>query len=819
VVFLYKKVNNVLVVIIFTPIILHIFLKQPMAGLASINIKFRADLQGFSSEMQNAMRTIENAGKKMQAIGAGMTIGFTLPTLAIGKAAFDMASDFEESLNKVNVAFGQSSEIIREFAKTTLENYGIAEGTALDMAALYGDMATSMGLPQAAAAEMSKTLVGLAGDLASFKNIDISQAQTALNGVFTGETESLKLLGIVMTEANLAQFALSQGIQKNIKDFTQAEKVQLRYQYILENTKNSQGDFARTSDGAANQTRIFSESLKEIGQSIGSIFLPAITSLLQKVNGVLAVFKNMSPEFKKTIVVIAAIVAAIGPLIAVIGTLMTILPTIVAGVSGLGAVFAALTGPIGLVVLAIAGITVAIVKNWDTVKSWVRSIMQYFVDLYNESMIFRSSIQAVILIFKTLWEAIKYIANLIVDVFKALVRNVVTAFSSVGELVKAVLTGDFKAIPGIIKNAFKEGFGSAKMMFSEIAEDSKVFGKNVATNFSDSVQNIISKRKVVLAPETVKAEKAAEAVSNTFSGAVADGVEKGVTKGMAKAGEIIKRGQVSSALVDAPNISASANAFGDDKKTLQDFKNSIQAWQKYRNEVANTTEQLQYADAEIAKLQEKMQMLENGGVTAFGNIKLAVTSTFDAIAAYNERLAASLEEMNERINQAVENFLGNSLANIGDAIGAMFSGDSFDLGKTMLQTLAGLLRQLGEIAIQTGIGLLAIKKAFQSLNPAIAIGAGVALIAFSSLISNSIKDAGSFTNGGVVGGNSYYGDRLYARVNSGELILNQKQQASIWNGLNRSGAESFMGSLETKVKGEDLLIVLDRANKKKNRKG
>ena len=211
-------------------------------------------------------------------------------------------------------------------------------------------------------------------------------------------------------------------------------------------------------------------------------------------------------------------------------------------------------------------------------------------------------------------------------------------------------------------------------------------------------------------------------------------------------------------------------------------------------------------------------MLENGGVTAFGNIKLAVISTFDEISAYNERLAASLEDMNNRINQAVEGFLGNSLANIGEAIGAMFSGDSFDLGKTMLQTLAGLLRQLGEIAIQTGIGLLAIKKAFQSLNPAVAIGAGVALIAFSSLISNSIKDAGAFTNGGVVSGNSYYGDRLYARVNSGELILNQKQQASIWNGLNRSGGESFMGSLETKVKFEDLLIVLDRSNKKKKRK-
>jgi hypothetical protein len=220
----------------------------------------------------------------------------------------------------------------------------------------------------------------------------------------------------------------------------------------------------------------------------------------------------------------------------------------------------------------------------------------------------------------------------------------------------------------------------------------------------------------------------------------------------------------------------------------------------------------------IAKLQEKMQMLENGGVTAFGNIKLAVISTFDAMAAYNEKLATSIDEMNKRIVQAIESFLESSFVNIGEALGEMFSGNS-DLGQTMLQTLAGLLRQLGEIAIQTGIGLLAIKSSLKTINPGLAIAAGVALIAFSSLITSSIKDAGAFANGGVVGGNSYYGDRLYARVNSGELILNQKQQASIWNGLNRSGGESFMGSLETRVKGEDLLIVLDRANKKKNRKG
>ena len=127
-------------------------------------------------------------------------------------------------------------------------------------------------------------MVGLDGDVASFKNIGIDQATTALAGVFTGETESLKRLGIVMTEANLQMFAMSQNIQKNVKDMTQAEKVNLRYQFILSKTNNAQGDFARNQDGEEHQMRIFTERSKQLRQKIGMILLPALPKIEIKVN-------------------------------------------------------------------------------------------------------------------------------------------------------------------------------------------------------------------------------------------------------------------------------------------------------------------------------------------------------------------------------------------------------------------------------------------------------------------------------------------------------------------------------------------------------
>ena len=267
-----------------------------MANELRVNIV--GDASKLSASLKTASSKLSAFGKRVSNIGASLSTRLTLPLAIAGGAAIKLASDFEESLNKVNVAFGKSSGFVRDFAKTTLTQFGIAEGSALDMAALFGDMATSMGISRKEAASMSTSMVGLAGDLASFKNIGIDQATTALAGVFTGETESLKRLGIVMTEANLQMFAMSQNIQKNVKDMTQAEKVNLRYQFILSKTNNAQGDFARTQDGAANQMRIFTEGSKQLGQSLGSILLPAFTKIVTKLNTLVTDFINLDNETK-----------------------------------------------------------------------------------------------------------------------------------------------------------------------------------------------------------------------------------------------------------------------------------------------------------------------------------------------------------------------------------------------------------------------------------------------------------------------------------------------------------------------------------------
>ena len=147
-----------------------------------LSVKLTLNDKQFQNGLRKTTTSLKKLGKNLQNTGREMSTNFTLPILAAGGAAVKMAADYEESLNKTRVAFGESSASVEAFAKTTLNSFGIAESSALQMASLFGDMATGMGVSENAAAGMSQQLVGLAGDLASFKNIGIEQPNPIVTG-------------------------------------------------------------------------------------------------------------------------------------------------------------------------------------------------------------------------------------------------------------------------------------------------------------------------------------------------------------------------------------------------------------------------------------------------------------------------------------------------------------------------------------------------------------------------------------------------------------------------------------------------------------
>jgi hypothetical protein len=391
-------------------------------------------------------------GGNLKKTGQNLTKNVTLPILGLGAAAVKLASDFDESLNKVNVAFGESSQEVQKFAKTTLQSFGIAEGSALEMASLFGDMATSMGLSQDEAANMSTSLVGLAGDLASFKNIGIEQAQTALAGVFTGETESLKKLGIVMTQANLESFALSRGMDSNVKSMTQAQKVALRYAFIMENTANAQGDFARTSDGFANQFRVLQESIKQLGEQFGKILLPIATKMVVKIQKFATAFSNLTEEQKETIVKVAGFAAALGPAIFFVGKIVTALGGLVTIIRALTLAMA--TNPIGAIATAIAAVVSGIIYLATSSSETAVKIRNFFRKIAN------GVIEAINKMIESINEIpgleIKLIDTLELEEFDKEVKDTTTDVDNLTKSIKAIpkktpITIERKAAPGRIE--------------------------------------------------------------------------------------------------------------------------------------------------------------------------------------------------------------------------------------------------------------------------------------------------------------------------------------------------------------------------------
>lgn len=371
---------------------------------------------------------LDRVGDKMKNVGGKMSATLTLPILAGAGLAVKSFSDLQETLNKVDVSFGNQSATVKAWAQDSIKSMGLARQSALDATALFGDMGTGMGQTQTEASKMSMGLTQLGADMASFKNVSFERAQTALAGIYTGETEALKGLGIVMTQTNLEEFARSKGINKSMQEMSQAELVQLRYNYVMDKTKNAQGDFIRTSDGIANKTRIQAERTKELSAQFGEKLAPAYNKLLDTGGKVLDFFNKLSGGQQKALLIAVAVVAALGPLIMIVGNLITAVKALNVAFTFLAAnpIVLAITG----IILVIAGLAYLIYRNWDTLKA-------FFIGLWNTvkkafesftgwvSRVFGPIIdgivkawQGIVSFFTGLWNGVKSVFNAIVGFFQ-----------------------------------------------------------------------------------------------------------------------------------------------------------------------------------------------------------------------------------------------------------------------------------------------------------------------------------------------------------------------------------------------------------------
>ena len=260
----------------------------------------------FSDINSNFVQQINNAGnngtRQISGFLESISRKFKLfvGTAAVGsfiKSCLDVGSDITEVQNVVDTAFKSMSSEADKFAQDAITNFGLSELSAKKYMGVFGQMSSAMGITGRDALEMSKNVTALTGDVASFYNLSTDEAYTKMKSIWTGETETLKDLGVVMTQTNLDNYALANGFGKTTAKMTEQEKVMLRYQYVTSALSNASGDFAKTQDSWANQTRILSLRFEQLKASLGKGFIALFTPIVKGANAVLAALQKLVNGF------------------------------------------------------------------------------------------------------------------------------------------------------------------------------------------------------------------------------------------------------------------------------------------------------------------------------------------------------------------------------------------------------------------------------------------------------------------------------------------------------------------------------------------
>lgn len=336
--------------------------------------------KGATSASRSAARfekDMQKLGGNLQKVGVGMTAALTVPLGAFGVASFKAASDAAELESAFNQTFGNLAGAMNDWATQTGDAMGRSTQSMQKLANTFGIFFNQAAPTREEAAKMSQTFAVLAQDLSSFYNVSESDALAKLRSGLSGESEPLRDFGVFLSEAAVQAKALEMGLAGANNPLTEQEKIMARYAIILEQTKNAQGDVARTSGGTANQMRAAAAAFEELQVVVGTKLLPVLTPLISKLGEMLNWFSQLPEPVQTFAVAAAAIGAAFGPVLGAIGTMITIAPKLVAAFNMIRV--AALFLMANPVILAFAAVIAGIYyawQNWDKIEPIVRRMYE-----------------------------------------------------------------------------------------------------------------------------------------------------------------------------------------------------------------------------------------------------------------------------------------------------------------------------------------------------------------------------------------------------------------------------------------------------------
>jgi len=386
--------------------------------LGSAYGKIALDVGGFLKNVtksKEGMLTLfeagQNLGEGMKNVGRNLTIGLTLPIVALGAASVKAASDFEETKNKAVVVFGDMSESVVSNANKAATALGISKTQYLDYASSIGAALTAGGLGIKESTDLAEQAVKHFADLASFHNARVEDVAAAWQSAIRGQYEPIQKFFPFITDSYLKTYGVANGlVDENTSKLTANQRAIILNAIALDSKLNpALNDFSETSGGLANSSRILKAQLQDALVLLGQNLLPLVLILVSALNKLLTAFNNMPPGVQKLVVVLLALLALAGPLLSFIGTIVSLASSIggvVTTLSGLGVTLPAVGAALGGLIPIAASLAAALLPILAILAGLALWIGIVYLAWRFNFLGMRDNITAFVAIVKNLWKAL-----------------------------------------------------------------------------------------------------------------------------------------------------------------------------------------------------------------------------------------------------------------------------------------------------------------------------------------------------------------------------------------------------------------------------